>query len=333
MIKLYPVDNRNLSDHDHLILKVLRLYYERDLTQAQIAKRLGFSRPKVSKLLSEGRSRGLVNVEIAGPTGDFAPLEIAVEDRYGLPEVLVVTTSEEERSTDLAAGMAAGALLARLCTRASSLGVSGGKSLRALADALPPKAFMCGKVVPLAGGMGRLKPSLHSNQICTTLAEKLSAECLYLAAPAIARSPESRDELMSMPGIEEVLAEGSACDVAVVGIGSMISESTIVQAGYLTPQEFLKLREQGVVGDVCYHFLDGSGAPCLPHFSRKVVGLTLDQLRDIPKVVGIATGKQKAPGVEAVLRGGYLSALVCDRDLAQALLGEEQESQKEGEAS
>lgn len=79
----YPVDYRSLSEEDHLIVKVLHLYFEHNLTQAQVAARMGFSRPKVSKLLAEGRDRGLVKIELAEPAGDFAPLEIALEDRYG----------------------------------------------------------------------------------------------------------------------------------------------------------------------------------------------------------------------------------------------------------
>lgn len=320
MLTRYPVDHRTLSDEDHLIMKVLRLYYEHDLTQAEVAGRMGFSRPKVSRLIAEGRARGLVKIEIAEPTGDFAPLEIALENRYGLTEALVVSSADERRATELAAGMAGGAILARLCTRASVLGIAWGISLRALADALPPRAFMCSKVVPLMGGVGRTKAALHSNQVCKTLAEKLHVESLDLAAPAIARSSRSRAELMEMPGIEDILMEGTACDVAVVGIGGILPTSTMVGAGYFTLEEFLNLGERGAVGDICCHFLDASGNPCLPNFSERVVGLTLEQVRAIPKVIGIATGAGKAASVAAVLRGGYLAALVCDRELARTLL-------------
>jgi deoxyribonucleoside regulator len=320
MLTRYPVDHRNLSDEDHLIMKVLRLYYEHHLTQAEVAARMGFSRPKVSKLIAEGRARGLVKIEIAEPIGDFAPLEIALEDRFGLSEALVVSPADERRATEMAAGMAGGALLARICTRATVLGIAWGVSLRALADALPMRAFMCNKIVPLVGGVGRTEAALHSNQVCTTLAEKLYVESLDLAAPAIAPSAQSRTELMALPGIEDVLAEGAACDVAVVGIGGILPTSTLVGAGYFSLEEFLGLGDRGAVGDICCHFLDAAGNPWLPDFSERVVGLTLKQLRAIPIVIGIATGADKAASVAAVLRGGYLSGLVCDSELAKALL-------------
>jgi deoxyribonucleoside regulator len=320
MIARYPVDHRNLSDEDHLILRVLHLYYGHHLTQAEVAQRMGFSRPKISKLIAEGRARGLVKIEIAEPIGNFASLEIALEDRYGLSELLVVSSAEDRQATDLAAGMAGGAILARVCTRATVLGIAWGRSLRALADALPPRAFVAGKIVPLVGGVGRTEAALHSNQVCATLAEKLDAEALNLAAPAIAPSALSRAELMAVPGIEDVLAEGAACDVAVVGIGGILPTSTMVGTGYFSLEEFLALGDRGAVGDICCHFLDAAGNPCLPDFSERVVGITLEQLRAIPKVIGIATGTVKAASIAAVLKGGYLSALVCDSELAKLLL-------------
>lgn len=316
----YTVDHRSLTDHDHLILKVLRLYYEHDLNQVEVSKRMGFSRPKVSKLIAEGRSRGLVKIEIAEPAGDAASLEIALEDRYRLIEALVVASSEERQSTELAAGAVGGALLARLCTAESSLGLSWGVSVRALAEAIPTMSFRCKKVVPLVGGMGKAEKGLHSNQVCAGLAGKLNAEYLQLAAPAIARSARSRDELMEMPGISETLTEAASCDVAVAGIGGILPTSTMVEAGYFTLEEFLSLREQGAVGDICCHFLNGEGKPCLGDLSGRILGLTLEQLREIPRTVGIVTGADKAPGVAAVLRGGYVNTLVCDRELAETLL-------------
>src|ERR671914_554704 len=104
MVVRYPVDRYSLSEEDHLILKALHLYYEHDLTQAEVAARMGFSRPKVSKLLAEGRDRGLVKIEIAEPAGDSSPLEIALENRYGLEEALVAPTSEDRQATELSAG-------------------------------------------------------------------------------------------------------------------------------------------------------------------------------------------------------------------------------------
>lgn len=281
---------------------------------------MGFSRPKVTKLIAEGRDRGLVEVTIAEPAGGFTPLEIALEEHYGLDEAIVVASGDDRQTTELTAGGVCGALLDRVCTPESILGVSWGISTRALADTVPPMSFRCHKIVSLVGGMGRVKPELHSNQVATTLADKLGVKSSHLVAPAVVRSTISRNELTEMPGVEEVLEEAADCDVAVVGIGAILPTATMIQAGYFTQEEFLGFKDRGAAGDVCCHFLDASGAPCLSEISERVVGLTLEELRAIPKTIGIATEADKALGVAAVLRGGYVNALVCDQELAQALL-------------
>ncbi|WP_119068415.1 sugar-binding transcriptional regulator [Rubrobacter indicoceani] len=316
----YPVPPDVLTEEDHLILKILRLYYERGMTQAQVASRLGFSRPKVSKLMAEGMARGLVKIEIADPAGHFGSLEISLEDRFGLKEAVIVATAEDRSRTEAAAGAAASAMLARLCTAKTVLGLSWGVSVRALADATARGAFQVGKVVPLLGGMGKAKAGLHSNRICAELARKLNAEYLSLAAPAMAASPESRAELARTPGIAETLTEGAACDVAVAGMGGILPNSTLVEAGYFTKEEFLSLADRGVVGDVCCHFLDETGEPRCDDLTGRILGVTPEGLKAIPNTIGVATGAEKAPGVAAVLRGGLMKSLVCDESLARAIL-------------
>ena len=108
--------------------------------------------------------------------GDFAPLEIALEDRYGVGEVLVSATNEEGRSTELAVGGLAVSCLARVCGPETTLGVSWGTTVRALVEAVPRIAFKCDRVVPLVGSIGRAETVLHSNRACLNLAAKLGVE-------------------------------------------------------------------------------------------------------------------------------------------------------------
>lgn len=46
------------------MVNVARLYYEQNMTQSEIAKELGISRPLVSILLTEARACGIVTITI-----------------------------------------------------------------------------------------------------------------------------------------------------------------------------------------------------------------------------------------------------------------------------
>ena len=47
-----------------VLVQVAQLYYERNLTQEAIAKRLGISRWQVGRLLAEARREGSVRIEV-----------------------------------------------------------------------------------------------------------------------------------------------------------------------------------------------------------------------------------------------------------------------------
>ena len=51
-----------------------------------------------------------------------------------------------------------------------------------------------------------------------------------------------------------------------------------------------------------------------------MIGLSLDQLRNIPSVVGLATGEQKAQALIGGVRNGVIKVLVLDDKLANKML-------------
>ena len=69
--------------------EVARLYYVRELTQQQIAERLGVSRFKVLRLLEQARTEGVVRFEIDEPVPVLDELSRGLEERYGITAVVV----------------------------------------------------------------------------------------------------------------------------------------------------------------------------------------------------------------------------------------------------
>nr|WP_326850331.1 sugar-binding domain-containing protein [Bacillus inaquosorum] len=52
----------------------------------------------------------------------------------------------------------------------------------------------------------------------------------------------------------------------------------------------------------------------------RVIALELDQLREIPLVIGVACGLEKVKAIKAALEGKLVHVLVTDEQTAQALL-------------
>ena len=146
--------------------EVARLYYVRDLTQQDIAERLGVSRFKVVRLLAQARSEGVVRFEIDEPMRVDDRLSLALEERYGLATALVVD--------DVAT--AAASLLPRLLRPGDSLGVAWGETLAAIERRLAPPGPGV-PVVQVCGAIEGLAPADGLHPIQQAFLENAALQC------------------------------------------------------------------------------------------------------------------------------------------------------------
>src|ERR1700728_4796869 len=125
-------------DHNRLLVKAARLYYEQDMTQAQISEKLRLSRQKVQRILDQAREDGIVSIAIHPIMGTFDDLERALESRFGLSEALVVEASSPNSQNTIAREVGAGAAeyLLRVFRPADKIVMSWGNSLLGMVNAL-----------------------------------------------------------------------------------------------------------------------------------------------------------------------------------------------------
>ena len=145
-----------------LALRAATLYYLDGLTQAEIASRLGVSRPTAGRLVARAKARGLVRIEVVVPPdmrdGLHAAEEGELEQRFGLTEAVVaghgIDVGAPGRPAAYASvGRAAAALLMRRLAPGDVLGFTWGPEQVAVADALTPGVASCRAVVQLDGAM------------------------------------------------------------------------------------------------------------------------------------------------------------------------------------
>ena len=82
-----------------LINTILTLYYVEELTQAEIAQRLGLSTAKVNRLLQQAREQGYVNITIRTPFQQLFDLEARLKAVFGLQEAIVIPAVGESSSS------------------------------------------------------------------------------------------------------------------------------------------------------------------------------------------------------------------------------------------
>ncbi len=310
------------AEFSRLLHKVARAYYDDGLTQQQIGERFGLSRVKVSRLLRSAREEKIVQITIAPPQSSNGEMEQRLEQRYGLKEALVVTPSSYAPATLVSElGPVAAACLTRGLQGSEVVAVSWGKAVLSAVDALQPASLPEVRVVQLIGGLGELEARTHGADLARRMAQTLGAKPRLILAPGIVKDRAVREALVSDPQVADTLALAGRADVALVGLGVLEPGSTLlVSRDTLTASEVQELRTSGVVGDIALQFFDREGHKVSHPIHERIVGTSLEAIKQIPRVIGVAGGKEKTTVIRGALCGGLINVLVTDDQTALQLL-------------
>ena len=312
---------QNDPETQKLLYKVAKAYYEDELTQHVIGQRFGLSRIKVSRLLNQAREERIVQITINTPPALNVELERELEACYDLHEALVVSpASAAPQELRAALGAATASCLVRSLQGHETLALTWGNTLLSTVAALPANTWPEMRVVQMLGGLGHPEADVYGADLVHRAAQTFGAKARMLAAPGIVASPEVRAALLADAQIADTLALAAQADIALVGIGRPTVNSVVMQANILTEAEFTALQALGAVGDIGLRFFDADGR-AIPHtINDRIIGLTLEQIRAIPRVIGVAGGPEKFEVIRAALRGELINVLVTDEANARQLV-------------
>lgn len=309
-------------DAEQLLLDVAIHYYEQRLTQEEIAQRVKVSRSTVSRMLEEAREKGIVHIKINYPWQRQHELEHRLVEHFGLHEARVLVGNKRPEE-EIRQGT--GALAARLIDShvkdGQILGVSYGRSLASTVAALAPNRNIDLTVVPVIGAVGSDNPSIDGPDLVRRFAKAYSAEYRYLPVPLLVEDVRTRDALIQLPKVYEILNLAKKADIVLLGIGAPAPEvASEIWKGYLNQRQLLHLQSQGAAGHMCGQFYDAQGKVLDLEINQRSIGIGIQTLANIESVIAVATGKAKAEAILGALRGRYLSMLVTDDTTATAVL-------------
>lgn len=313
-----------LEEDDRLefLGQVASWYYEDDLDQSEIARRIGKSRSMVSRLLREARDRGLVEFHVRFPLRTDTALENDLRDTLRLGEVRVLSADElpYEAMMRRLGRLGARVLQARLRS-GINVTVGWGAALYHTVRAMPEIRLDGVMVLQAMGSVGDGDPGVDGADLARTLASKINADYRTLAAPLLVDVEEVAASLKADRTNAATIAMAAEADVVVTGIGTIDSDlSGLVRAGYFTDGQLSRLRSLGVVGDLMGYLLDRNGNILDIPENGRVVALFPGQITGT--TIAVAGGAPKAAAIRAVAVGGYLDVLVTDSSAARAILTE-----------
>lgn len=306
-----------------LMIQVARLYYEGGLTQQQIAEKLEITRQYVSRLLVAAKEKGIVKISIFDPTFEDPQLKNQLISTFGLHDAILAPSEGLETSALLAQiGLAGADYLSQIFRPEMAVGMGWGRTLFEIVNALPHDRKIPIQVIPLIGGIADMSPFFQVNDLARRMAEAFGGTFRYIYAPAFTQNQALLDSLSRTREMEHLNKLWSKLDMAMIGIGHLEFQqmSSMFFADHVSPGTLAQLEANGAVGDLCGRFYDITGEPV--NVGPGVIGISLEQLRAIPEVIGIAGGLEKTRAILGALRGGFIKTLVTDTTTARKLLAD-----------
>ncbi len=305
------------------LAQVASLYYDQGKSQEEIAKEFTISRSAVSRLLTEAREKGIVEIVVHYPWRTSSTLEQMLASTFSHLKAVYVLLTENRPYEEMLQGL--GVLAARYLDRiiydGVTIGISWGTALYQMIRAMRPRYLSGVEVVQLIGATGSENVPTDGPILAQLLTGQLGGPCYYLHAPLIVDSEAVREVLLQDHHIQDTLARAERADIALVGIGTTRSDlSSLIRAGYVDEAEQERIRATGAVGDICAQHYSLTGEWLDIDINRRVIGISLDTLSKIDTAIGVAGSSRKGAAILGALRGGYVNVLITNDQAAQKVL-------------
>lgn len=304
------------------LVKAARMYFVDGLSQQDVASALGTSRSNVSRMLTAARRQGIVEIRIIDSAQRHYDLELDLKTRFGLHDCQVSAYTPGTTPAGSVAKLSSQWLLDNV-NEGQRIALSWGTALQSMVWETTATRRYEVEVVQLVGGLSSVNAEVTGQELVRELATRLGARYRYLHAPALVTSDEALKAFVGERSVANALDAAKAADIAFVGVGTFgdSSSGAIIASMALSPEERAQLDGFSPAGDICARYYDINGAPIpFAPITDRVIAVDLEDLRRIPMVVGVTSGRVKAPGLLGALRGGHLDVLICDESAARATL-------------
>lgn len=302
------------------IIDAARMYYQLDYSQQDIAKKLGVSRPTVSRFLQQAKTEGIVQIKIMDPTENNGNLAIQLEKKFQLNKVIVASVPQyEDVIVKKYLGEAAAEYLYEIVKDGDTIATSWGTTLYEVAVHLQNKNVKDVAVVQLNGGVSYSENNTHASETIHLFGKAYNTNPYLLPLPAIVDHAVVKQAIEADRHIRKILDMGKKANIAVFTVGVPTEDSVLVKANYFSPSDLEIIHAKGA-GDICSRFIDLEGKVCSEELDQRTIGINLVELRNKEKSILVAGGVKKVDAIYGAIRGKYTNILITDQFTAKYLL-------------
>lgn len=302
-----------------LIVSVAIDYFQNNLSQTEIAKKIHASRPTVSNLIKRAKELGIVKIYIHHPTYDKYKQQNYLKQKYKLKEVIISNEGGDEEVNKELVGKACSEYLKTQFPEIQTIGIGWGTTIYHFVESVTTQTYPNIEIIPLIGGFGIENVKFHSNHLAYKLAERIHAKPIYFNAPAIAESKEVKDIFTKTKLFSDMLEKTKNLDVFVLGIGNPTESSTYQKFGIIDKKEAKKLERKGAVLDLLATFYDKQMNEIPSDITNRMIGVPLSKIINAKNKIVLASGEEKITAVKTLLQKNIVDTLIIDPVIANNL--------------
>lgn len=295
---------------------VAQKYYIEDQKQSDIARDLGVSRPLISRMLSEARELGIVEITIHEPGAREARLLERLQLSSSIRGGILVEDGANDDATNRLLSQGAVELLRQLGVR--RLGVGWGYLIGQLVSWLeenPQPNSTITDICPLVGNASIPARNYQSNENVRLMAQQMGATPHFLYLPALPDSLEEKQLLCSTEVYRQIQQQWETLDTALVNIGDYPSSpdfASLVRYGNL-------LQQQRACGRMLIYYFNEDGF-IIQSEQDFAIQIPIDILKRCPNIIGVCSANTSAKALRGALKSGFFTHIAARAELIKTLL-------------
>lgn len=298
------------------MVEVARLYYEENMSQNQIAAKLGISRPLVSVILSEAKESGIVTITIRDAIITEEQVVEKLRRSFGISEVITVRDAQNDGMTNMLIARAAFNSCFSRANEGKRTGIGWGTIMGLMTDyaeTLESVKEERGAIFPLVGGINSVTRGFHVNELVRVFSLKTGRQPSFLYVPALHETAVELEMLRRTETCSAIEEEWEYMEQALIAVTNFPSYPDLgVKSLYGNA-----LTEKKAVGRMLAHYFDAYGRIISP-LSDSTLQASIRQLRQT-NVTAVCSNQVKPQCVIGALRTGVIDNLVLPYSLAETV--------------
>ena len=298
-----------------LMAEIALLYYQKGLTQQEIANSLQLTRQTVSKLLTAAIEEKVVEIIIHNPQATRKELEAQLKSLYGINAVICSVSKNHNELRKLATTQTAVEYLSHIIEQPNlRIAVSWGRSVQAVIQAFPILSTQGHVVFPMFGATQHEQTYFLPNELAREFAVKLNANVKFTWFPYKLENENDFALFQRTDYFQNMQQEWEHLDVALMGIGNKRCFEL------LNPDFAKSTQAKTIVGDVATHFFTQNGSTVSSN--EWTLRISQEQLKNVKEKIAVAYGDDKVEAIHGAIRARFVDTLITDEYTAKQLLAQ-----------